>query len=89
MWYDRIYFKGLLSERLVTKMEKGKLVQKWVNIAADHRNEPLDLKVYNFACMRSTTREWDKWEHDLKESVYVAEKPSPPTYGCFKKGVSV
>ena len=90
--YNETYYRGLLSERLETGMEKGKLIQKWVNIASDHRNEPLDLQVYNFACMRSTTCAWDAWEKAIRgepECTQSAEKQKPQKYGCFNKGVSV
>lgn len=51
--YDEVYFKGLVSEHLVQKTRNGVTVFIWEKISKDARNEPLDLKVYNLACMQS------------------------------------
>lgn len=51
--YDEIYFKGLISEKKMPRKKNGRIVMQWENIAKDKRNEPLDLKVYNLACLMS------------------------------------
>ena len=51
--YDEDYFKGLISEHLVQKTRNGATVFVWEKISKDAWNEPLDLKVYNLACMQS------------------------------------
>lgn len=49
--YDDIYFKGLIAEKLEPRVKNGRITMKWVNVATDKRNEPLDLRVYNLACI--------------------------------------
>lgn len=51
--YDQIYFKGLISEHKVIRKVGGMIYQSWEPISRDVRNEPLDLAVYNLACMKS------------------------------------
>lgn len=46
--YDDGYFKGLVSEKRVTKIRGGRRVTTWV---ARGRNEPLDCRVYATAAM--------------------------------------
>lgn len=53
--YDDIYFKGLIAEQRVPHKKDGRLVYTWENVAKDHRNEPLDLRVYNLACLQSSS----------------------------------
>ncbi len=51
--YDQLYFKGIIAEqrKIVTR---GGLVQViWEPIKRDIRNEPLDLRVYNLACLKT------------------------------------
>lgn len=51
--YDEIYFKGLIAEQRVARKKNGRVIWQWENIAKDKRNEPLDLRVYNLACLNS------------------------------------
>ena len=51
--YDSVYFKGLISEHKVVRKSNGILYTAWEPINKDTRNEPLDLAVYNLACMKS------------------------------------
>ena len=44
--YDSVYFKGLLSERMVVKRVKGRNTITWEPRAKNIRNEPLDTRVY-------------------------------------------
>ena len=44
--YDAVYFKGLLSERMVVKRVKGKDTITWEPRSVGIRNEPLDTRVY-------------------------------------------
>ena len=44
--YDRKYFQGLLSERMILKRERGKDVIRWEQRDKHIRNEPLDCRVY-------------------------------------------
>ena len=44
--YDTVYFKGLLSERMVVKRVKGRNTITWETRAKNIRNEPLDTRVY-------------------------------------------
>ena len=44
--YDAVYFKGLLSERMVVKRVKGKDTITWETRSPGLRNEPLDTRVY-------------------------------------------
>ena len=93
--YDRIYFRGLISEELVPRKKNGVVVFQWTNIAKDKRNEPLDLAVYNLACMRSIAPNFEKLDAMLAQSnngeAGGATAPAPAAkpqkrYGCIKRG---
>ena len=49
--YDTTYFKGLLSEHVITKRRNGRNVLAWEVKAPGLRNEPLDCRVYATAAM--------------------------------------
>lgn len=92
--YDRIYFRGLISEKLVPRKHNGVIVMRWENIAKDRRNEPLDLAVYNLACLQSIKPNFEALEQLLKTVNETAKNaPSPgkkkatkKRYGCIKRG---
>lgn len=92
--YDRIYFRGLISEELVPRKHNGVIVMRWENIAKDRRNEPLDLAVYNLACLQSIKPNFEALEQLLKTVNETAKNaPSPgkkkatkKRYGCIKRG---
>ena len=44
--YDSVYFKGLLSERMVVRRVKGRDTITWEPRSPGIRNEPLDTRVY-------------------------------------------
>lgn len=88
--YDEIYFKGLISEQLVPRKVHGQVVYRWENVAKDRRNEPLDLAVYNLACLHSLPINWETLEAAIKagtsEPVKAVSK-KPKTYGRIRRGV--
>lgn len=51
--YDVVYFKQLISEHRVTRVVGGMVVTGWEPLERDQRNEALDLRVYNLACLKS------------------------------------
>ena len=94
--FDRIYFRGLIAEELVPHKRNGAIVMRWENIAKDKRNEPLDLKVYNLACLQSIKPNFEKLELMFKGNMEnksesapkaVVKKPVRRSYGCIKRGV--
>lgn len=95
--YDDIYFRGLIAEQKVARKKNGRVVWQWENIAKDKRNEPLDLRVYNLACLHSMNVDWEQLEQ-LVNSGNIDEKPQksalkvPKTAGkrsfaCIKRGL--
>lgn len=50
--YPPEYFTGLVSEKVITKYEKGRTTRRYEKITASARNEPLDCRVYNLAALR-------------------------------------
>lgn len=93
--YDEIYFKGLISEQRVPRKKNGRIVWQWEVIARDKRNEPLDLRVYNLACLLSIRPDWERLreviegakagDDDAKQA--KAHKTSAKKrYGCIKRG---
>ena len=92
--YDRIYFRGLISEELVPRKHNGVIVMRWENIAKDRRNEPLDLAVYNLACLQSIKPNFDALEQLLNTAseaknitpTPVKKKDTKKRYGCIKRG---
>lgn len=88
--YDRRYFRGLLAEKLVLEKSRGRIVKRWKNIAPDGRNEPIDLQVYNLACMRSIRPDWSAYEAAISGVIGDAKPVSvKKKYGCIRKGVVV
>jgi len=66
--FDDVYFKGLIAEKKVPRIERGRLVTRWVNIAPDKRNEPLDLSVYNLAAQQSINPNWERLQSVIDDS---------------------
>ena len=60
--YDDIYFRGLISEQRVPHKKNGRIVWQWEIIAKDRRNEPLDLRGYNLACLQSLNPDFARIE---------------------------
>lgn len=96
--YDEIYFKGLISEQRVPKTKNGQIVWQWQVIAKDKRNEPLDLRVYNLACMLSIRPNWERLQEVIAgarlkdvaaESAKAGRRPpnaAKRKYGCLRRG---
>lgn len=59
--YDDLYFKGIISEHKKVYKRNGVLREVW-ETTKNVRNEPLDLRNYNLACMKSLKPDWDKLE---------------------------
>ena len=51
--YDQLYFKGFIAEQRKVVRRNGLVQVIWEPIKRDIRNEPLDLRVYNLACVKS------------------------------------
>ncbi|MDT8901846.1 phage terminase large subunit family protein [Anaeroselena agilis] len=91
--YDQLYFRGLIAEKKEPKTVKGRKVMAWKNVSPDGRNEPLDLRVYNLACLYSINPNWAAYKAAVLgiKAVESAPKNKPENtkkrYGCVKKGV--
>ena len=95
--YDDIYFKGLISEKREPRKKNGQIVWRWENIAKDKRNEPLDLRVYNLACLKSINPDFNALKqlinskNDSKNSAVntktAVNKPKRKSFGCIKRGI--
>lgn len=59
--YDDLYFKGIISEHKKTVKRGGQIREVW-EPTQGVRNEPLDLRVYNLACMQYCRPDWDRLE---------------------------
>lgn len=69
--YDKEYFRGLCSEKLVVKRRAGQTVMAWEKTY--ERNEPLDLRNYARAAYK-----YFNWNFDKIEAVLRGEDISPP-----------
>lgn len=89
--YDQLYFRGLIAERRKPKNIRGKRVLVWENIAKDGRNEPLDLRVYNIACLYSINPNWQAYKEAVSGKARAEnpgqkkDKASDKRHGCVKK----
>ncbi len=59
--YDDLYFKGIISEHKMRIKRNGIIKEIW-DPTQGVRNEPLDLRNYNLACLQSLEIDWDKLE---------------------------
>lgn len=95
--YDEIYFKGLISEQRVPRKKNGRIIWQWENIAKDKRNEPLDLRVYNLACLQSMNVDWEQLKmlinagsnNDKTEdnNIKIPKSKAKRSFGCIKRGI--
>lgn len=92
--YDRMYFRGLLSEVKVEEFtRKGGIRIRWKKKQGVQRNEPLDLFNYNHAAKELVNPNFDVLEEKLSHGInYMLKNPakSPPRrYGMAKKGIEI
>lgn len=90
--YDDIYFKGLTAEERVPRKRNGAIVWRWENVAKDHRNEPLDLRVYNLACIQSINPDYEALRHliaggPVKKKAAPRKAASHTRGGLIRKGI--
>lgn len=92
--YDNIYFQGLIAEQRVARKKNGRIVWQWEKISKDKRNEPLDLRVYNLACLQSLNPDFEKLKmlisgNTAKKAVNISQKTTNDSknrrFGCIKR----
>lgn len=66
--YDYTYFVGLLSETEETKLERGKKTTVWKVLPGHERNEPLDIRNYAYAALKSLDPDMDAVEQRLRSA---------------------
>ena len=72
--YDDLYFKGIISEHKKQVIRGGQIKEIW-ETTTGIRNEPLDLRVYNLACMKSLNIDWKKQFSLLHPEGVRADEP--------------
>lgn len=74
---DGDYFTGLLSERFFE--DAGRKLGKWDVVAAGIRNEPWDLKIYNYAALKLSEVNLEKLKdyYDIKKAVIQTTETQP------------
>lgn len=86
--YDDLYFKGIIAEHKKKIKKYGQVREIWVPTNENVRNEPLDLRVYNLACMISCNPQWEKLRQLLSGSLPNIQKQFPTkrkTYNYHKQ----
>ena len=80
--YDAVYFKGLLSERMVVKRVKGRDAITWEPRSAGIRNEPLDTRVYATGALElfNPNFEMHRRRRAKKTDTIPMPKLKPPVY---------
>ena len=71
--YTEEYFKGLLSEKRVTKIRGGKQSSQWEKLSSHIRNEPLDCRVYAMAALEILNPNFEA----LQRNKEAAGRPAP------------
>lgn len=84
--YDELYFKGIISEHKKKVKRKGVIHEIW-EPTAGVRNEPLDLRVYNLACMNSIHPDWDRLAEVVKGGGHSATTVTTPRKKPMRKRV--
>lgn len=102
--YDQLYFKGLISEKVVFVKVKGGKVPQWQKVNEHARNEPLDMRNYALAAVKMLNIDYEKLEKRLRNIQETlesqansqqkqAEKPRKPVKkrvrGVVNRGVEV
>lgn len=82
--YDFSYFSGLLSEREVTKTERGRSRVTWEKIPGHERNEPLDIRNYARAGLKIIDPDMDAVAARLKNAEQT--KPTQPAPQIKRRG---
>lgn len=84
--YDELYFKGIISEHKKKVKRKGVIHEIW-EPTAGVRNEPLDLRVYNLACMNSIHPDWDRLAEVVKGGGHSTTTVTTPRKKQMRKRV--
>lgn len=84
--YDELYFKGIISEHKKKVKRKGVIHEIW-EPTAGVRNEPLDLRVYNLACMNSIHPDWDRLAEVVKGGGHSTTTATNPRKKPMRKRV--
>lgn len=84
--YDELYFKGIISEHKKKVKRKGVIHEIW-EPTAGVRNEPLDLRVYNLACMNSIHPDWDRLAEVVKGGGHSTATVTNPRKKSMRKRV--
>ncbi|KEQ22319.1 phage terminase large subunit family protein [Paenibacillus tyrfis] len=74
--YDRFYFQGLLSEKLVPRKKNGVTRYSWEKISSSARNEALDTRNYATAAREMLKPNYDALERRLKGTAALPAVPS-------------
>lgn len=84
---DELYFDGLTSEKLTTTYKRSYPVKVW-QLEKGRRNEPLDLRVYNYAAVRLLNPVWSALKLNFKKE-YEAPlvKKKKRRTGVISKGI--
>lgn len=84
--YDELYFKGIISEHKKKVKRKGVIHEIW-EPTAGVRNEPLDLRVYNLACMNSIHPDWDRLAEVVKGGGHSTTTVTTPRKKPMRKRI--
>ncbi|RCX20891.1 phage terminase large subunit GpA-like protein [Anaerobacterium chartisolvens] len=92
--YNREYFRGLLSEKMVPRKKDGRIKLAWEKVRTDVGNEPLDCRNYALAAQRFLNVDFDALEKRLKalpprvQNTAGKQQNKPQKRsGCVKKGM--
>jgi phage terminase large subunit GpA-like protein len=86
--YDRFYFQGLLSEKLVPRKKNGVTRYVWEKISSSARNEALDVRNYALAAREILNPNYDALERRLKgisQSIAAPKKQADSKRKFVKK----
>ena len=84
--YDELYFKGIISEHKKKVKRNGVIHEIW-EPTARVRNEPLDLRVYNLACMNSIHPDWDRLAEVVKGGGHSTTTVTTPKKKQMRKRI--
>ncbi|MCR5346187.1 MAG: phage terminase large subunit family protein [Fretibacterium sp.] len=76
--YDAVYFKGLLSERMVVRRVRGRETITWEPRSVGIRNEPLDTRVYATGAMELFNPNFEMHAQRRARKATKSAAPRPP-----------